>query len=214
MKSIELVLVDDHHLFREGLANILNLEEEIEIIGEAYDGQSLIELLETIQPDIVLMDIDMPDMSGIEATRLVKEKFDGVKVLIFSGYGSSKNIFEAIKAGASGFILKNAIKEDLIYAIKVLDSGNTYYSKGVSDKLSQHLSEMNPKKLSEEVSLSNREMDILRLIADGLTNHQIADKLFISTHTVVTHRRNLLQKINAKNTAELIKFASIKGYLE
>ncbi|MGK7395841.1 MAG: response regulator [Candidatus Cyclobacteriaceae bacterium M3_2C_046] len=215
MDPIKIIIADDHQLFREGLKSILD-QDGIQVISEANSGSDLITKLKDQQPDVILLDIDMPDINGIEATKIIKKQYPRLNILILSSFVHHKQILEVIQAGASGFIIKNTGKDELFNAIRAIACGDSYFSKEVSKKLTYQLININPEENDEDPSaakLSEREKDILKLISQGFTNSEIAEKLFISTHTVVTHRRNLLQKINAKNTAGLVRYASQHGLL-
>ena len=215
MNAISVLIADDHTLFREGIKSILKEETDIKVEIEAGSGEEIMEKLEKQNIDIILMDIDMPQMDGVMATRKVKEKFPATKVLILSGYNDLKYILEVMRAGASGYLVKDAENLDLANAIKTLAQGNAYYSQSIAGKLSEYLRELQIKSTfpSLDVSLTNREKEILQLIAREFTNQEIADQLFISTNTVFTHRKNLLKKFNARNTAGLIKYAAEYGLL-
>ena len=163
------------------------------------------------------MDINLPDMNGIETTQYIRKKTSKINILILSNYCSQQHVINVLKAGAKGFILKNATKEDLINAIKVVSRGDSYFSKAVSEKIASKIADLKEENViinnSDNIKLSQREKEILMWISKGYTNSKIAEKLFLSTHTVITHRRNLLQKINAKNTADLVRYASRCGLL-
>ena len=217
MNNISIFIADDHQLFREGLKSLFKSDKEINIIGEADCGSATIQFVKDNPPDVLLLDIDMPDMNGIETTYYIRRKTNRINILILSNYCSYQHIIEVLKAGAKGFILKNATKEDLINAIKVVSTGNSYFSKEVSEIIASKIVAAKEESLilnnSEDIKLSQREKEILVWIAKGYTNSKIAEKLFLSTHTVITHRRNLLQKINARNTADLVRYASQRGLI-
>lgn len=209
MKKVKILLADDHQIIRDGIRSLLTEVADFEVCGEASNGVEVIDFLENNPIDIVLMDINMPEMNGIEATTVLKEKFPKVKVLTLTMHDEDKYIMKMIQAGALGYILKNTDQQELLSAIKTLSDGNTFFSRKVSDRIMAHLS--NPQKAKQQVvegtPLTEREVEILKLIADGLTNQEIAEQLYISPRTVDTHRRNLLQKLGVKNTAGLVKYA-------
>ena len=215
MNLIRVLIADDHTLFREGIKLMLKEESDIKVEVEVSNGAEIVQKLENKNIDIVLMDIDMPQMDGIIATRKVKEKFPDTKVLILSGYNDLKFILAVISAGASGYLVKDAGNLDLVNAIKTLAQGNTYYSHKIAENLSEYVRnlQIKPALPSGEIALTKREKEILQLIAKEFTNQEIADQLFISTNTVFTHRKNLLKKFNARNTAGLVKYAAEYGLL-
>ncbi len=215
MNLIRILIADDHKLFREGIKSILKEESAIRIEAEAGSGREILQKLETNEIDIILMDIDMPQMDGITTTYMVKETFPDTKILILSGYDDLKYILEVMSAGASGYLVKDAENLDLVNAIKTLAQGNAYYSHKIAEKLAEHLRNLQTKAPLPfgDITLTKREKEILQLIAREFTNQEIADQLYISTNTVFTHRKNLLKKFNARNTAGLIKYAAEYGLL-
>ena len=217
MIPIRVLVADDHQLFRAGIKSLLENESDISILLEASDGAAILRKLAQHPIDIILMDIDMPGMNGVEATRLVKEQYPSIKILILSMYDDIDFILKVLKAGASGYLLKESENLDLASAIKALAIGSSYYSERISSKLCDYLAEVNvPVSLppSNLPQLTKRELEILQLIAEEFTNTEIAEKLFISDNTVFTHRKNLLTKLSARNTAGLIRSASEYGLLE
>lgn len=216
MEQIRLVIADDHKMFREGLSELLSKEKDIVVVGEAGGSAELMEVLARQVTDVILMDITMGADNGIVLTKEVKESKPGVKVLALSMHDDKSYIVKMLEVGASGYILKNAGKEEMLNAIHTVANGNTYFSSQVSAKLLEHLT--NPqaaqKKKPQGIPLTDREIEVLKLIADEYSNPEIAAKLFISIRTVDTHRRNLLDKLGAKNTAGLVKYAIQKGLLD
>lgn len=212
---INVMIADDHKVFRDGIVSILEDIEDIQISQQAYDGKEVLEELEKNQPHVILMDITIGDTSGIEITKVVKSKYPAIKVLILSMHSESGYIVKALEAGASGYLLKDAGSTEMINAIRTVFEGDTYYSQQVSNILVQHITQgTQPKTSKEGVSLTNRETEILKLIAEEYSNPEIAEKLFISIRTVDTHRRNLLEKLAVKNTAGLVKYAMKHGIIE
>ncbi len=215
MKQINLAIADDHKMFREGLSELLSKEKDIVVIGEAGGRTELLDILSKEKTDVILMDITMGDDNGIQITEELKKAQPELKILALSMHDDKNYIVKMLEVGASGYILKNAGKDEMLNAIHTVANGNTYFSSQVSAKLLEHLT--NPKaekKKPEGVPLTDREVEVLKLIADEHSNPEIAEKLFISIRTVDTHRRNLLEKIGAKNTAGLVKYAIQKGLLE
>lgn len=215
MDSIHILIVDDHKIVRDGIKSLLDSETGIVIAGEASNGNEAIEQIHASSntPDLVVMDINMPGLDGIEATRLIKKKHPSIRVLALTMINEQHHIRKMIEVGASGYILKSASKEELISAIQKIHSGNHYFSPEAAQSILQELvsPELSKKASDVNVQITDREKDVLRLIVDEYTNQEIAHELFISVRTVDAHRRNLLQKIGAKNTAGLVKFAIESG---
>jgi len=216
MQQIKIIIADDHKIFREGLTELLNKEKEIKIKGDAGNKQELMDLLKIHSVDVIIMDIDMGEYSGIDLTSEIKKVFPEIKVLALSMHGDKNYIVKMLEAGAIGYILKNAGKEEMMNAIRTVAGGNAYFSSQVSSKLLEDL--LNPekpkKKKPEGTPLTEREIEVLKLIAEEYSNTEIADRLFISIRTVDTHRRNLLEKLGLKNTAGLVKYAIQHGLLD
>ncbi len=211
---ISVLIADDHKVFREGLASLLDDVPDIRVVGQAADGRQVLQLLEAIRPDVILMDIAMGDSGGLETTRLVKAQHPGIKVLVLSMHSESHYIVRMLEAGASGYLLKDAGSAEMIAAIRAVHAGDTYYSRQVSDTLIEHLTRGKPARPTrDDVPLTRRELEVLQLIAEEYSNPEIAEKLFISIRTVDTHRRNLLEKLGVKNTAGLVKYAIKRGLI-
>lgn len=202
---IKILIADDHRMFRESLRNILTTEKVAEVLDEAENGEDLLNLLNVYQPDIVLMDIAMPVMNGIEATKKIMKKQPGVKVLALSGFDDEKYYFSMVEAGAKGFVLKNSGIAELKNAINEVYKNNSWFS---SELLQKVIAKLNTKpKKNKEGALSERELEVLKLICESLTNEQIADKLNLSFETIKWHRSNILSKTNCTNTAGLVIYA-------
>ncbi len=203
---IRVLIADDHQMFVDGLKSLLVEEKEMCVVGEARNGYEVLEICEHEQVDIVIMDINMPLMDGIQTSKKLSKTHPQVKILGLSMYNDKDYITDILKAGARGYVLKNTGKDSLMNAIATLQSGSTYLSEEVSKTLlSSFMKSQTGDQLIEK--LSDREREVLDCIASGLTTHEIADKLFISKNTVETHRKNLLYKLKAKNTAELVNNA-------
>lgn len=216
MKKVRLLIADDHAVVRKGLLTLLEDEAGIEIVGEAADGIEAIEKIKILQPDIVLLDITMPRMSGIEAAKVLSEKHPDVKALIFSMHHNQEYILAAVENGAYGYLLKDTSKAEILDAIKTVSSGDKYFPPTVSTVIvNALLSRSNIAMITTEVldkdknltKLSKKERLILRYIADGLSSREIADQLKLSIRTVSNHRANIIRKTKARNTAELVKMA-------
>jgi DNA-binding NarL/FixJ family response regulator len=198
-----VVIADDHQMFIDGLKSMLEEIDGIEVVGEARNGQEAVDLCDKEDVDIVIMDISMPVMDGIEATGVIKNHHPDIKVLGLSMYNDKNFIADILKTGASGYILKNTGKQELVNALSTLQNGGSYLDTEVSNTLLKSFTTKEPSRHMLE-KLSDREMEVLEAIAQGLTTQEIAKKLFISKNTVETHRKNLLYKLEARNTAELI----------
>ncbi len=212
---IDVLIADDHKIFRDGLKSLMESESDIRVIGEAADGKEVVRLLETLEPNVILMDISMGDAGGIVTTQIVREKWPDIRILVLSMHSESSYIIKMLELGASGYMLKDAGKSEMLSAIRTVASGNSYYSSAVSAKLVEALRHRN-KNVGKrtDIPLTPRELEMLKLIAEEYSNQEIADKLFISIRTVDTHKRNLLEKLKVKNTAGLVKYALKKGLLD
>lgn len=202
----KVFIVDDHYMIIEGIRSLLQNEKSIEWLGHAGNAASCMAFLRQQQPDVILMDINLPDKSGIELCKEVVAKYPAVFVIGLSTFNQQSFIQKMIDNGASGYVLKNARQEELMEAINSVMAGKQYLSFEASQSLRKIDSTDYP-------ILTRREREVIELIANGLTNNEIAEKLFISSTTVDTHRKNLLAKFNAKNTAELVKLAHNGGFL-
>ena len=215
MKLIKIVLVDDHSLIRDAIRAHLSAEN-YQIVAEAGNSKEAFAVIEKHRPDIVFMDINMPGQDGIETTREIKKKFPEIEVIALSMLQESHYIRQMFEAGAKGYLLKNCSEEDLKHAIEHVLEGKVYYSPEVSDSLIQGF--VQPKQSistgSVSVKLTNREKEVLSLIAQEYSNREIAEKLFISVRTVDAHRRNLLEKTGSKNAAGLTLFALKMGLID
>jgi DNA-binding NarL/FixJ family response regulator len=198
--AIKIFIVDDHYMVIEGIRSLLQYEKSIDWLGHAMNADSCIAFLHQQQPDIILMDINLPDKSGIDLCKEVKEKYPSVFIIGLSTFNQQSFIQKMLDNGASGYVLKNASQVELMDAIQTVAMGKTF----LSDEAALSIRKSN---VSGIPVLTRREKEVLELIAEGMTNNEIAQKLFISTTTVDTHRKNLLAKMEAKNTASLIRIA-------
>jgi DNA-binding NarL/FixJ family response regulator len=198
--ATKVFIVDDHYMVVEGIRSLLQNEKGIEWAGHAMNAASCLAFLQRQQPDIILMDINLPDKSGIDLCREVKEKYPSVFIIGLSTFNQQSFIQKMMDSGASGYVLKNATQEELMEAISVVIKGKIYFSDEASQVLTK--SDANP------ILLTRREKEVLELIAEGLTNNEIAQKLFVSPTTIDTHRKNLLAKFGVRNTASLIRDAT------
>jgi len=211
MTQIKILLADDHKIVRDGIISLLSDEENLNIVCEAENGIQVIDKLKNHDVDIVIMDISMPKMNGIECTINLKRLYPHIHVLILSMYNEEQYVSEVFSSGASGYILKSSGRDDLIDAIVTIVSGKPYYSPEITQTYIESL--VKPNQVSKSgvqdiiKELTSREFEVLELIVNEHSNIEIADKLFISVRTVDAHRRNLINKIDVKNTAGLVKFA-------
>ena len=210
-----IIIADDHKMFRDGIIAILEQENDIQFAGEAGDAQEIFELLQHTLPDILLLDISLGKSNGIDITKTLKVKYPELKVVIISMHSESSYVMKALELGASGYILKDAGKVEMLSAIRAVATGGTYFGRQVSQILLAHLSKNSiPVAKKENVLLTKREVEVLKLIASEFSNQEVAEKLFISSRTVDTHRRNLLEKLKLKNTAGLVRYAIQNGFTD
>jgi len=204
-EKIKVFIVDDHDMFRQGVKTLLNSTNRIEVVGEAINGKDFIEKFVHHQPDVVLMDIAMPELDGIEATALAKEKNPDLKILALTMFGEEKYYYQMIQKGIKGFVLKSSGISELLKAIETVAEGNNYFSNELLVKLIQKVGGQN--KSDESTTLTPRESEVLKWIALGYSNEEIAEKLHVSVATIRTHRNNLLHKTGCKNSASLVMWA-------
>ncbi|MDX1640306.1 MAG: response regulator transcription factor [Balneolaceae bacterium] len=208
MSDIKIALVDDHKIVRDGIKTMLESQQDIEVVSEASNGKEFLEKVDKHLVDLVIMDINMPEMDGITATKELKENHPHVKVLALTMSNDDLHIRQMIQAGASGYIMKSAGRKELRNAIDTIMSGKHYFSDEATHSIMMDIVKGKGKSTSPEtVHITDRELEILELIVQEYTNQEIAEKLFISSRTVDAHRRNLLQKTGARNTAGLVKYA-------
>jgi DNA-binding NarL/FixJ family response regulator len=211
--KIKLMLVEDHQIVREGIKGLLEDVEDLEIIADAINGKHALEQLDIFLPDVILTDITMPAMDGFELASLVHTKFPDIKLLVLTMHLNELYIKNAFDIGVSGYLPKDISKQELIEAIRTVHGGKQYFNPEVSALLMRSFMENyryeNKTESKQDIDLTKRETEILRLLADGMNSKEIGDKLFISKKTVDNHRLHLLQKLNVKNVAGLIKYAII-----
>jgi DNA-binding NarL/FixJ family response regulator len=205
MEKIKLMIVDDHEVVREGLKKLLEVYPEIEVVATVENGKECLEQLDQVSPDVVLMDISMPGLSGIETTRLACEKKQGLKVIMLTIYNDDQHVLKAVEAGASGYVIKNVRKEDLLKIIKSVSDGKSFLDPDVTAPILQMIREprTNPKDLKSQ-RFSGRELEILLVLTKGYSNQKIAEKLFLSEHTVKTHLKNIFRKLSVSSRSEAI----------
>ena len=208
--KLKLFLADDHPVFRDGIKALLEKEASMEVVGEAADGAELINKLSLTQTQVLLLDIDMPKISGLEIITSVVQQFPEINVLVFSMHSNEEYIHQMLTKGAKGYILKSCKMEELIRAITTVSTGDTYLSEEASKKLITYVSSS---KKQEETPLTKRETEVIKLVSIGLTNPQIGERLSISHRTVDTHRRNIMEKLDLHNAAALTNYAAKNGLL-
>jgi DNA-binding NarL/FixJ family response regulator len=215
MSKIRVLLAEDHTIVRKGLRSLLDGEAGIEVIGEAQDGREAVEKVQQLLPDVVLMDIAMPALSGLEATRQIKKRFPEVRVLILTMHATEEYIFQILRVGASGYVVKQAAPNELISAIQAVYRGESFLSPSISKKVIEEYIRQ-AEAMAERDSydqLTTREREVLQLIAEGRSTREIAELLHISTKTVETHRAHLMDKLDTHSTAELTQYAIRKGVI-
>ncbi|UFT98560.1 response regulator transcription factor [Radiobacillus kanasensis] len=223
--TTNIVLIDDHKLFREGVKRILEFEPTFEVVAEGNDGSSALQLVEEYKPDVVLMDINMPNINGVEATTELIKHYPGVNVIILSIHDDENYVTHALKSGAQGYLLKEMDSNALIEAIKVVSEGGSYLHPKVTHNLVQEyrrLSEVNVSQLAEKMTeyrkplhlLTRRECEVLQLLADGKSNRGVAESLYISEKTVKNHVSNILQKMSVNDRTQAVVTAIRNGWVE
>jgi len=210
---ISVIIADDHTIVRSGVNLLLSSEPDITVIGEAVDGEAAVKLSQELKPDVVLMDISMPGINGMQATREIKSKLPETNVLVLTMHRSEEYFFQMLEAGASGYVLKGAETNELINAVRVVARGDVFLYPSMARRLvAEYLSQTGSDPL-EGGKLSDREREILQLIAEGFTNKEIAERLVLSPSTIHSHRTNLMHKLNLSSRHELVQYARTHGLL-
>jgi DNA-binding NarL/FixJ family response regulator len=213
--STTIVLADDHPVVRKGLRALLESETDLRVIGEAVDGLNAVELTERLVPDVLLVDVIMPGITGLEAVRQVKQRVPQVRSVVFSMHASEAYINEAFKNGACGYVLKGADSDEMVTAVRTVSEGRRYLSPLVSQQVIEayleRAHEFTPREPFDE--LTAREREVLQLVAEGQTNGEVADRLCISPRTVEIHRAHVMRKLNLKTSSDLVRFAIRKGLI-
>jgi two-component system response regulator NreC len=215
MTAINVLLAEDHIVVRKGLRSLLDAEAGIEVIGEADDGREAIKKARQLHPDVVVMDIAMPGLNGLEATRRIKKHFPRVEVLILTMHANEEYIFQILRAGASGYVVKQAAPEELVAAIRAVHQGDSFLSPSISGKVIEEYVRRAEGMVEKDSydRLTSREREVLQLVAEGHSNREIAALLHISVKTVETHRANLMDKLDIHSAAELTQYAIHRGVI-
>ena len=216
MASIKILIVDDHEVVRDGLSVMMEREEDFTVVGEARNGKEAVEKASSLRPDVVLMDLRMPEMDGVEAMRQIRAAQDDVKFLVLTTYDTDEYIFDAIEAGAKGYLLKDASREDLFKAVRTVNQGESLIDPGVVTRVLDRLTQLSRSGAqgADQASLSEREVEVLRLMANGSANKQIASELSITESTVKTHVANIFQKLEVNHRTEAVTKAMTKGIIK
>jgi len=212
---LRIMIADDHPLVRSGLRALLERDGEFQVVAEAADGYEAIDLAVLHKPDVILLDVGMPRLSGPDAAQSISQKFPGARIVMLSMHSDEAYVLRALKAGARGYLLKASPEADVLAAIRAVAAGHSYFSPGITKLLvEEYVVETRRRGFEDSYDLlSTREKEILQLLASGKNNREIADQLFISVSTVETHRNNIFQKLNLHNLAELILYAVRKGLI-
>ncbi len=211
---IKVLIADDHAILRQALRLLLEAHNEVEVLGEATDGREAVELSERLKPDVVLMDMAMPALNGVEATRQIRKRLPRTRVLMLTAYVEDDQILDALRAGAAGYIVKQSDVSELLLAIQSIHRGNSYFSAAISEDVSAEEYVWKARNSDARAGLdllTSREREVLQLIAEGHSNQTIANELFISVKTVEAHKAHIMTKLNAKNRTDLIRYAIRKG---
>jgi two-component system response regulator NreC len=217
MNKISVLLADDHAILRSGLIRLLGDVDEIDVIGEADNGREAVQKVQELNPDIVLMDIGMPVMNGMDATKEIKKRNQQVKVLILTVHDNVEYLYQAFQAGAAGYVLKNTVDTDLVNAIYAVARGDYVLHPAVTKMvMDNYMEKLSPEQdsNSHHNALTDRECEVLKLVAEGYTNREIAESLYISVKTVDTHKSNIMGKLSLHKRAELVQYAIHKGMLQ
>ena len=213
-QRIRILIVDDHAILRQALRLMLESEPELEVVGDAANGREAVAMTEKELPDVVLMDMVMPGLNGLEATRQIRKRCPKTRVLILTGYMEDEQILSALRAGAAGYVVKRSDTEELLLGIRAVHRGNSYFSSAISDgdAINQYLwqAKQEDGKVGYDL-LTSREREVLQLIAEGHSNQRIAQELFISVKTVEAHKAHIMSKLHARNRTDLIRYALRKG---
>jgi two-component system, NarL family, response regulator NreC len=215
MNKIRILLADDHPMVRSGLIKLLEPFKEFIIVGEASDGEEAVAMTKKLEPDVVIIDLSMPKLSGVEATKIIRKNFPSAKVLVLTMHDNEEYVYQILKSGAGGYMLKSSGRDELAAAIRAVARGDRFFSPRVSEIVMEAYLRKSEARgdlpmTDDDLPLTKREREILYYIADGFNNSQIGEKLFISARTVETHRTNIMQKLDIHDAANLVRFALSK----
>lgn len=216
MEKIKIIIADDHTIFRQGLRMLLAQEDDMEVVGEAADGIEALELAKKHNPDIILLDIAMPTMDGVQVAAKIKKHLPRIKIIVLTSYSDDQFLYEFLKLGVSGFVLKDSASQELIYSIRKSHEGMVFFDPSVSKKVMEKFTQVSGGK-SDFVNygkLSDREKEVLRLVAEGCATKEVAEKLYISPKTVENHRANIMKKLNIRDRTGLTKYALRLGLID
>lgn len=212
MMETKVLLADDHAILREGLRMVLDAQPQIKVVGEADDGRQAVEMAERLHPDVIVMDIAMPNLNGLEATRQIKRRWPEIRVVILTMHENHQYLMQIVKAGATGAVLKRSAGTELLTAIRAAAHGQSYFSPSIASMmLEDYRVRLNDDRVDSPEILTEREREVLQLVAEGKTNQQIAKSLFLSIKTVQTHRAHIMAKLGAHDRTDLVKFAIRTG---
>ncbi len=216
MEKIKIIIADDHTIFRQGLRMLLAQEDDMEVVGEAADGIEALELAKKHNPDIILLDIAMPNMDGVQVAGKIKKSLPRIKIIVLTSYSDDQFLYEFLKLGVSGFVLKDSASQELIYSIRKSHEGMVFFDPSVSKKVMEKFTQVSGGK-SDFVNygkLSDREKEVLRLVAEGCATKEVAEKLYITPKTVENHRANIMKKLNIRDRTGLTKYALRLGLID
>lgn len=214
MRTINVLVAEDHTIVRKGICSLIDGKGDIQVVGEAEDGRKAIDKAGTLLPDVILMDITMPHLNGLEATRQIKKLFPQIKILALTMYTNEEYILQILQAGASGYVVKQAAPAELLSAIHAVYRGDSFLSPSISKTIiDEYLRHTAPVAPVEQEKLTDREREVLQLIAEGYSNREIADKLNLSVKTVGVHRSNIMKKLEIHSVTDLVKYALRKGII-
>jgi DNA-binding NarL/FixJ family response regulator len=215
MNKLRILLADDHQMFREGLRAIVNSQTDMEVVGEADNGREAVRLAQQLQPDVVVMDISMPEMNGLKATERLKESSPAINVLTLTRHADAGYLHQLLRAGAGGYVLKRSAVEELVRAIRAVASGQHYLDPAATNEVfSDMVGRRSARASPADRSLSPREDEVLRLIAAGYANKEIAGRLALSVKTIEAHRANAMGKLGMKSRIDVVRYAMLRGWLE
>lgn len=216
LRPIRILLAEDHAIVREGIRRLLSTEPDLEVVGEAADGEAAVEMTRSLRPDILCLDVSMPRLNGVEVTRRIKGELPQVGVVVLTMHEDEAYVYELVKAGASGYVLKRASARDLVDAVRAVASGHTFLHPLIARRLVSEYESANARTDDRQRfdGLTERERQVVKLIADGKTNREIAERLHISIKTVETHRTHIMEKLDLHDRAHLVRYAIRKGLID